>query len=434
MAESPVVNTRPRPLTTRLAPLRDFLHTEAAGGVLLLIATVAAMVWANSPWHASYDHFWHSEIALEIAGHELRLSLQHWVNDGLMTVFFLVVGLEIKRELTSGHLAGMRAATLPVVAAIGGMVAPAVLYLIIAGGSHAHGWGVPMATDIALAVGVMALVGAAAPPSLRAFLLGLAVVDDIGAIVVIAVFYSSGVSFGWLAAATAAVGLTVVLRRAGVYQTPAYVAVGVFMWFAMHEAGIHPTLAGVLMGLLAPVTPRVAPEYVDTDELANVGTFESARATMVLAKSSVSTVEWLEHHLHPITSYVVVPLFALANAGVRVTNEAVRHALHSPITWGIIVGLVVGKPVGVLVATRLAIRSGRADTPPSTDARHLLGAGHAAGIGFTVALFIAELAFRDNGVVNITDVTDAKVAILAASVLSGALAFAVLRRRVSAPN
>jgi len=433
MAESTPVNDRHRPLAKVLAPLRDFLHTEAAGGVLLLVATVAALVWANSPWQHAYDHFWHSQIAIDIAGHELRLSLQHWVNDGLMTIFFLVVGLEIKREVTTGHLAGRRAATLPVVAALGGMVVPAGLYLAIAGGSHAHGWGVPMATDIALAVGVMALVGAAAPASLRAFLLGLAVVDDIGAIVVIAVFYSSGVSFGWLVGAAAAVGATVVLRRAGVYQLPAYIAVGAFMWFAMHEAGIHPTLAGVLMGLLAPVTPRIAPDFIDADELADVGTFESARTTVQLARSSVSTVEWLEHHLHPVTSYVIVPLFALANAGITISNDALRHALHSPITWGIIAGLVVGKPLGVVLAARLAIRSGRADAPTHTDGRHLLGAGNAAGIGFTVALFIAELAFRDDsGVVDLVDVTDAKMAILAASIVSGAVAYAVLRRRVSA--
>lgn len=433
MADSLPVNDRSRPLAKVLAPLRDFLHTEAAGGVLLLVATAAALLWANSPWQHAYDHFWHSQIAIDIAGHELRLSLQHWVNDGLMTIFFLVVGLEIKREVTTGHLAGRRAATLPVVAAIGGMVVPAVLYVAIAGGSHAHGWGVPMATDIALAVGVMALAGAAAPSSLRAFLLGLAVVDDIGAIVVIAVFYSSGVSFGWLAGAAAAVGVTVVLRRTGVYQLPAYIAVGAFMWFAMHEAGIHPTLAGVLMGLLAPVTPRVAPEFIDSEQLADVGTYESVRVTVQLAKSSVSTVEWLEHHLHPITSYVIVPLFALANAGIAISNDAVRHALHSPITWGIIVGLVVGKPLGVVVAARLAIRARRADAPPATDGRHLLGAGQAAGIGFTVALFIAELAFRDDdGVVNQVDVTDAKMAILVASVASGAVAYLVLRRKVGA--
>ena len=403
--------------------------------MLLLAATAVALVWANSPWQHSYDHFWHSSIALDVAGHELRLSLQHWVNDGLMTIFFLVVGLEIKREVTSGHLAGIRAATLPVVAAVGGMVAPAILYLVIAGGSHAHGWGVPMATDIALAVGVMALVGAAAPPSLRAFLLGLAVVDDIGAIVVIAVFYSSGVSFAWLTAAVAAVGLTVALRRLGVYQTPAYVAVGVFMWFAMHEAGIHPTLAGVAMGLLAPVSPRLSPEFVDADELADVGTLESARSTVHLARSSVSTVEWLEHHLHPATSYVIVPLFALANAGITISSTAVRHALHSPITWGIVVGLVVGKPAGVMVASRLAIRAGRADEPAGTDGRHLLGAGQAAGIGFTVALFIAELAFRnDDGSANLVDGTDAKMAILAASLVSGVLAYGVLRRRIPAQS
>jgi Na+:H+ antiporter, NhaA family len=417
-------------LRRALSPLRDFLHTEAAGGILLVAASVAALVWANSPWKASYLRLWHTEIGITVGHHELVLDLQHWVNDGLMTIFFLVVGLEIKRELTSGHLAGRRAATLPVAAAIGGMLVPAVLYLAIAGGTAAKGWGVPMATDIALAVGVLALAGAAAPASLRAFLLGLAVVDDIGAIVVIAVFYSTGVAFGWLAAAVVGVGLTVFLRQFGVHQMLVYVALGTAVWFALHEAGIHPTLAGVAMGLLAPVTPRIAPELIDADDLADVSSYEAAHQTVQMARSSVSTVEWLEHLLHPWTSYVIVPVFALANAGVVVSGDSLRDAVRSPIFWGIVVGLVVGKPLGVLLASRITIRTGHADRPEGTTTRQLLGAGNAAGIGFTVALFIAELAFIDDrGLPIEAEIADAKMAILLASLVSGLLAFAVLRQR-----
>ena len=413
-----------------LRPLREFLHTEAAGGALLVAASVAALIWANSPWKESYHRLWHSKAGISVAGHSLVLDLGHWVNDGLMTIFFLVVGLEIKRELTSGHLAGRRNATLPVAAALGGMVVPAVLYLVIAGGTASKGWGVPMATDIALAVGVLALAGNAVPASLRAYLLGLAVVDDIGAIVVIAVFYSTGVAFGWLFAAVAAVVVTVLVRQFGVHSMGVYVVLGTFAWFALHEAGIHPTLAGVAMGLLAPVTPRLAPDLVDAEELADVSSYESARTTVDLARSSVSTVEWLEHLLHPWTSYVIVPVFALANAGVEVSTQSLKDAFGSAIFWGIVVGLIVGKPVGVLLASKLTIRAGQADPPEGTNGRQLLGAGNAAGIGFTVALFIAELAFKDdNGVLIADQVADAKMAILLASLASGILAYGVLAAR-----
>jgi len=418
------------PFLRALSPLRDFLHTEAAGGALLVAAAVVALAWANSPWSGAYDSFWHSGIGLEVAGHTLHLDLRHWVNDGAMAIFFLVVGLEIKREVTSGHLAGRRAAALPVAAAIGGMVVPAGIYLAIAGGTEAKGWGVPMATDIALAVGVMALAGKGVPASLRAFLLGLAVVDDIGAILVIAVFYSSGVQFAWLAVGVGAVVATVVVRRLGVHHMPTYLVLGALTWFALHEAGVHPTLAGVVMGLLAPVTPRFAPELVDADELGDLTSVEHAKASMQLAKGSVSTVEWLEHVLHPWTSYLIVPVFALANAGIEVSTESLRHALESPITWGVFAGLMVGKPLGVLLATRVAARSGLADLPAATSTRQLLGAGHAAGIGFTVAIFIAELAFKEGPDAE-AQIADAKMAILVASLLSGVLAFAVLSRRSS---
>ena len=353
---------------------------------MLLAATAAALGWANSPWSHGYDRMWSIHLPLS-------LDLRHWVNDGLMAAFFLVVGLEIRRELTVGHLAGRRAATLPVAAAFGGMVVPAVVYLAVAGRSAAHGWGIPMATDIALAVGVLALVGDGAPRSLRAFLLGLAVVDDIGAIVVIAVFYSQGARAAMLGLAVVAIAAAWSLRRTPVPWTIVLVVLGSITWWALLRAGVHPTIAGVAFGLLSPA----------------------------------GDAERIEQRLHPLTSFVVVPVFALANAGVEIGVDALRAAWHSPIAWGIAIGLLVGKPIGVLVATRVTVASGAADPPDAVTPRHLLGAGNAAGIGFTVALFITELAFTGDD----ERIAVAKVAILIASAVSALAAFAVLRRRSS---
>ena len=415
--------TTPSRATTRLlSPLRDFLHTEAAGGVLLAIGALAALVWANSPWSGSYESLWTTDLALSVGDHVLSLDLRHWVNDAAMTIFFFVVGLEITRELATGHLSTRRTAILPAVAAVGGMAVPSLLYLAIAGGDAARGWAVPMATDIALALGVVAVAGRSLPSSLRVFLLGLAIVDDIGAIVVIAAFYSDGVSWGWLAVATGSIAATVAARRWGVRSVGAYVAIGCLLWFALHEAGIHATLAGVAMGLLAPTTPRVPAEYVDTEELLDLSSVESVVATTEMARSSVSVVEWLQHRLHPWTSYVVVPVFALANAGIEISADGLRDAFRSTITWGIIAGLVIGKPLGVLLATKLAVRTGIADRPSGATPTRLLGLGTAAGIGFTVALFITELAFRDEA-----QRDDAKLAILVASALAAIVAAALLR-------
>ncbi len=414
--------SRSRATARLLSPLRDFLHTEAAGGVLLAIGAVAALIWANSPWSGSYDSLWATDISLAFGDHVLTLDLRHWVNDAAMTVFFFVVGLEITRELATGHLSTRRTAILPAVAALGGMVVPALLYLVIAGGDAPRGWAVPMATDIALALGVVAVAGRSLPSSLRVFLLGLAIVDDIGAIVVIAAFYSDGVSWPWLAAAVASIVVTVAARRMGVRSVGVYVAIGCILWFALHEAGIHATLAGVAMGLLAPTTPRVPAEYVDAEELLDLSSVQSVVATTELARGSVSVVEWLQHRLHPWTSYVIVPVFALANSGIEISAEGLRDALGATVTWGIIVGLVVGKPLGVLIATKVAVRSGVADRPAGSTPARLLGLGTAAGIGFTVALFITELAFRDEA-----QREQAKLAILVASALAAALAAALLR-------
>jgi len=404
-----------------LSPMRDFLATEASGAILLGIAAIAALIWANSPVAGSYEALWHSHIAITVAGHSLDLDLRHWVNDGLMAVFFLVVGLEIKRELTSGHLSSRRAALLPGAAALGGMLVPALLYLAIAGGSAPRGWAIPIATDIALAIGVVALAGSRIPGSVRAFLLGLAIVDDIGAIVVIALVYSTGVAFGWLAAAMMALVVTAGLKWFGVYWTWIYVVIGCFAWFGLHKAGVHPTIAGVAMGLLAPSTPRLSPEMVDIDRLTDVSDASAARETSELARGSVSVVEWLEHVLHPWTSYVIVPVFALANIGIEISADGLRDAAKSAVTWGVFFGLVIGKPLGVFVATRTTVRIGAADMPEGSTQRQLIGIGTAAGIGFTVAIFVTELAFTDPARQN-----DAKLAILAASIVAAAVAAIIL--------
>jgi NhaA family Na+:H+ antiporter len=396
--------------------------------VLLVLAAIVALVWANSPWQASYERLWDSVASITVSGHTLSLDFRHWVNDAAMTIFFLVVGLEIKRELTSGHLASRRAAALPVAAAVGGMVVPALIYLAIAGGTDARGWGVPMATDIALAVGVLALLGSRVSAAMRAFLLGLAIVDDIGAILIIALVYSTGVSWGWLAAAVIGVLAVVAMRWVGIYRLLPYVAMGTVVWLALHEAGVHPTLAGVAMGLLAPSTPRLQPELIDTEELADISTPDQARTTSDLARSSVSVVEWLQNVLHPWTSYLIVPLFALANSGIEISGTSVRSAAGSAVAWGIFAGLVIGKPLGVVVAATAADHTGMAEMPSGTPRRQLVGVGASAGIGFTVAIFISELAFTDP-----SRQAEAKLAILIASLVSALLATAILMSRSPQP-
>jgi NhaA family Na+:H+ antiporter len=415
-----------------IRPLADFLQAEAAGGVVLVVATAIALVWANSPWKDSYADLWSTEIVMSVGSHALALDLKHWVNDGLMAIFFLVVGLEIKRELVQGELRDPRRAALPAVAALGGMVVPALLYVVAnAGGEGIDGWGIPMATDIAMAVGVVALLGSRVHPSLKLFLLALAIVDDIGAIVVIAIFYSDSIDGAMLALAGLALASIVVLRLLGVWWTPVYVIAGVGLWLSLHEAGVHATLAGVACGLLAPTSPHVPRELIDEEELRDVSSVLAARSTVDQARGSVSVVEWLEHLLHPWTSFVIVPVFALANAGVEVGGDKVGDALSSRVSLGIVLGLVVGKPLGITLASWLAVRFGVGELPRGTTWRSVLGVASVAGIGFTVSLFVTELAFDDGSIID-----EAKLGVLVASLLS-ALIGAVLviadwrRRRIA---
>lgn len=398
------------------------MATESAGAVLIAVGATAALVWANSPWSGSYESFWSSRASISIAGHSLDLDLRHWLNEGLMTIFFLVVGLEIKREMVDGHLSSRRAAMLPIAGALGGMVLPALIYLAIAGGDAARGWAIPMATDIALAVGLLAVAGSRLPTSLRAFLLGLAIVDDIGAIVIIAAVYSTGLSWAWLIAALGALLVVVIARQFGVRALGVYLVLGAAVWLALHEAGIHPTLAGVALGLLAPSVPRVQAEYVDIDELADISSVQAVRETTELARGAVSVVEWLQFVLHPWSSYLIVPLFALANAGILISADGLHDALGSPVAWGVFAGLLIGKPLGILLAASASVRAGVAEAPQGTTRVQLLGIGTTAGIGFTVAIFITELALTDP-----VQQSDAKLAILAASLMAAGVSVVLLR-------
>ena len=411
-----------------LAPLRDFLHTESAGAVLLSFGAIFALLWANSPWSASYESLWNSRIALTIAGHSLDLDLRHWVNDGLMTIFFFVVGLEIKREVSDGHLSERRAALLPGFAALGGMLIPALIYLAIAGSTAPRGWAIPVATDIALAVGVISVMGKKLPASLRAFLLGLAIVDDIGAIIIIAAVYSTGVSFGWLLVSIIGVSAVVVARRLGMQSVLLYVAVGVAIWLGLYQGGVHPTLAGVVMGLLTPSVVRKQTELVDIEELSDASASVDSGSPSSKSKESVSVVEWLQHVLHPWTSFLIVPIFALANSGIHISLNGLRDAAGSAVTWGVFFGLLVGKPLGVVIATRAAVRSGISDSPEGSTTRQIVGVGMAAGIGFTVAIFITKLALTDP-----IQQENAKLAILLASVVTAGLAMLLLKTPASRP-
>jgi len=377
-----------------LDPLGDFLRDETAGGVVLLIGAVIALLWANSPWGDAYADLWDAHLALGVGGATLDLTLRRWVNDGAMALFFFVVGMEIKRELVTGELRDPRAAALPAIAAAGGVVAPAAIYLlVVGGGAGADGWAIPTATDIAFAVGALALLGDRVSAGVRLFLLTIAIVDDVIAIVIIAVVYSAAPALGWLALGLAALGGVVALQRLGVASPLAYAPLALVAWLAVHESGVHATIAGVALGLLVPARPF--------------------RGRDVLAP--------LEHRLHPISAFVVVPLFALANAGVDLGGGVLGDALGSSLTWGVAGGLVLGKLVGITGATLLALRLRVGTLPAGMRPVQVVGVGALGGIGFTVSLFVTELAFGGG-----PHADAAKVGIFAGSLAAGVLGAALL--------
>jgi Na+/H+ antiporter NhaA len=412
------------------APVRDFLSTETGGAVVLVGAAAAALVWANSPWPHSYESFWSTRLALSLGGHVLSGSLRQWVNEGLMALFFLVVGLEAKRELDLGELRERNRLAIPVLAALGGMALCVGIYLAInAGGAGAGGWGAAMSTDTALALGALALVAPSSATRLRVFLLTLAVVDDLGALVVIALAYSTHISPLALAIALALFAVLVLLRFAGRWREPAAVIVGVGVWLAMFESGIDPVVAGLAIGLVTSAYPPARGDLERATELTRSFREQPTPELAYLAQrgltSAISPNERLQYRLHPWTSFVVVPLFALANAGIHVNAHVLSGALRSPVTIGIVLAYVLGKPLGILGAswlgTRRMLGSGRAPTKLAVTWPGLAGTGVVAGIGFTVSLLIADRAFGGE------QLAQAKLGVLAAAILSPLAAWIVFR-------
>ena len=397
-------------MARKISPLKDFLHKESSSGALLILAAILGLITANSPISDRYFDFLALGFTVDSGIIYLDLTVLKIVNYGLMTIFFFVVGLEIKRELVSGHLASVKKAAMPFIAALGGMALPAGIYLAIAGDVAPEGWAVPVATDIALAVGLLAMMGPTVTLSLRSFLLALAVIDDIGAILIIALVYSSGIAYSWLLASALAVVLVFALQGMNITSIFIYILCGFLLWYGLYRTGIHPTLAGVILGLLTPSRVKENTDLEDIDD------------------GSVSYVEYLQVKLHPYSSLFIVPIFALANTGVVITGESLRAATSSVIAWGIFVGLVIGKPLGVVVAAITASKSRIADLPEDAPIGKIIATGSAAGIGFTVALFIADLAFENQDLQNI-----AVVAIIAASIVSALLSTLIFKAYRSNP-
>lgn len=398
-------------MAREISPLREFLHKESSSGALLILAAVLGLIIANSPLSDRYFDFLALGFTIDSGLFYLKLTTLKIINYGLMTIFFFVVGLEIKRELVSGHLASMKKAAMPFIAAIGGMALPAGIYLLIAGDVAPEGWAVPVATDIALAVGLLAMLGPVVTLSLRSFLLALAVIDDIGAILIIAIVYSSGIAFSWVLASVAAILLILALQKMNVTSIFIYILCGLLLWYGLYRTGVHPTLAGVILGLLTPSTVKEDSDFEDIDD------------------GSISYIEYLEAKLHPYSSLIIVPIFAMANTGVVITEKSLTAATSSVIAWGIFVGLVVGKPLGVLASALAASKARIAQLPEGASIGKLAATGSAAGIGFTVALFIADLAFENQELQNI-----AVVAIIAASVVSALLSSLIFTIYRSSPT
>ena len=403
------------------APARRFLRTEAGSAGLLVLATLIALAWANSPWGASYERLWHTEFAVRLGSTAISMDLRHWVNDGLMVFFFFLIGMEVRRELSMGELTQRNRLSVPVLAAIAGLVVPALLYLgLNAGGPGANGWGIPMATDTAFVLGALALVGPRCPTQLRVFLLSLSVVDDIGALSAIAVFYSDDIDVLALAVAGLCVLAFALLTRLQVWRGPAYFAVGVVMWIAMHASGVHATIGGVVLGLLVSAYPPRRSEVESAGVLARAFRQapdpELARRAKLSVERAISPNERIGALLVPWSGYVVVPVFALANAGVRFDTDLLDRALTSPVTLGVFLGLVVGKLLGIGLAATLAVRFGLGALPPGVGLPAVWGGAALSGLGFTVSLFVTDLAFDDEGLRE-----EAMVGVLAAAVVAAAL-------------
>lgn len=405
---------------------RQFLSTESGSAFLLIGAAVVALSWANLP--LGYEAFWHTPLSIELGAlGSIDMDLRHWVNDGLMVLFFLSVGLEISREMTLGELRGFRAIAAPAAAAVGGLVIPALVFLAFnAGGEAANAWGIAISTDTAVLLGVLALVGPRCPDQLRVFLLALAIVDDIGAVIAIAIFYTDDVDVVSLLLAVVLFLALLGLRYVNFWRTPFYAVIGVVMWAAVLASGVHPSVVGVALGLLVNA---YVPRRQDMRRALSVGktfildpTPERALAAQAAVVEAVSPNERLQLRIQPWSSYVIVPLFVLANAGVVLSGETLGAAFTSPLTWGIVAGLVLGKPIGVAIGTWVALRTGIGRVPDTLRWGQLFGGAALSGIGFTVALFVTELALDDELLVS-----EAKIGILTGSILAALVGWLVFR-------
>lgn len=436
----------PTPFQRVISPFSRFAQTESAGGIVLIAATLVAIAWANSPWAAIYEHLWETPLTIGAGAYALTYPLHYWINDGLMAVFFFLVGLEIKREFLVGELASARRAALPIAAALGGMVVPALLYTLLnASGEGARGWGIPMATDIAFALGVLALLGPRIPLPLKVFLAALAIVDDLGAVLVIAVFYTETIHWGALGVAFAVLAGLVVANRMQARSPLIYVFAGLVVWIAFLKSGVHATVAGVLLAMTIPARTRIDTgeflergrrilDYFDEagEEGKGVLTNKSQQAAIQAMENACEAaqapLQRIEHELHHWVAFGIIPLFALANAGVHLGGN-LAGAFTEPVTLGIILGLVVGKPIGITLFAWAAVRAGLATLPASVSWRAIRGVSLLGGIGFTMSLFIAGLAFPGHPELN----EDAKIGIFVASLVAGLAGWLVLRGMGPAP-
>lgn len=432
-------NSDATPIEKLLSPLQQFLHAEASGGILLIICTVIALVWANSPFSESYHNLWHTHFSIGISEFKLDYSLHHWINDGLMVIFFFVVGLEIKRELLVGELSSAKKASLPIAAALGGMIFPAVIYSLFNAGSEGiSGWGIPMATDIAFVVGILALLGNRVPLALKIFILALAIVDDIGAVLVIAIFYTSQISFISLVTAAGLIGLLIIMNRIGVRNLLIYTIVGLALWLAFLKSGVHATVAGVLLAFTIPSSSRINTKKFTNETDLLIKNFDKAgeHGDNVLTNSDrLSIIEQIEnycekiltplqrfeHGLHPLVTFFIMPVFALANAGVSIGGNF-SESISNVISIGIILGLFLGKQIGIFSFSYLAVKLKLASRPEGVSWKKIYAAAILGGIGFTMSLFIANLAFSSDELLNIS-----KVGILSGSIVSGIVGFVILK-------
>jgi Na+:H+ antiporter, NhaA family len=429
------------PIEILLKPINQFLHREASGGILLIICTVIALVWANTSLSQTYHDLWHTHIAFSIGNFlTLDYSIHHWINDGLMVIFFFTVGLEIKRELLVGELSTRQKASLPIAGALGGMIAPAILYTLFNSGTDGvNGWGIPMATDIAFVVGIMALLGNRIPITLKIFVLALAIADDIGAVLVIAIFYTSEISLIALLIAGIALVLLIILNRLGTIGLIPYIILGLILWLAFLKSGVHATIAGVLLAFTIPASSRYDTNKFSERVKQLIHHFDSTgdhwknvlnnseRQNDVLAieescEKVLTPLQRFEHQLHPWVAFFIIPIFALANAGVTIVGMDLLEALTSSVSLGIIIGLFVGKQFGIFIFSFFAVKLKLASLPEGINWKNLYGAGILAGIGFTMSLFIAGLAFTNPELLDLS-----KIGVLTGSLISGIIGFTFLK-------